>query len=100
MLSLCQTRFASLTAIKGGQSKTINFEEGTNLFELLVDNGMMSKDQTCQGNIGCGKCTIGIKKGKLPPPIEEEDDILPKDGKRLACAITLTKAQDGIEIEV
>ena len=99
---LCSvSRFGSITAIKGGVKKVLEFEDDANLFNVLADAGCIKKEGTCQGNMGCGKCTIKHVSGKVAAPEEEEQEFLegaPK-GTRLACAITLSEENNGAVFE-
>ena len=95
------SRFASITAVKGGAKKVIEFEDDANLFNVLVDAGCLSADGTCQGNLACGKCKVKVASGKVPAVTEEEEEFLEgaPAGTRLACAIVLNGDCDGAVIE-
>ena len=95
------SRFASITAVKGGAKKTIQFEDDANLFQVLVEAGCMSSEGTCQGNLACGKCKVKLVSGNVPAPEDEEKEFLEEApaGTRLACAITLSGDCDGAVFE-
>ena len=101
MLCSVSSRFGSITAIKGGAKKVLEFEDDANLFAVLTEAGCMNKEGTCQGNMACGKCKVKLVSGKVAAPEEEEQEFLegaPK-GTRLACAITLSEENNGAVFE-
>ena len=96
-------RFGSLVGIsKTGVKKTINFEDDSNLFQVLVEGGVTQKEGTCMGNLACGKCLIKVVGGKIPTMEDEEKDLLEDApaGSRLACAIVLNGECEGATIQV
>jgi uncharacterized 2Fe-2S/4Fe-4S cluster protein (DUF4445 family) len=80
--------------------KTIDFEPGRTLLEILVAAGIMVPSPC--GAVGvCGKCAVIVQGGNLPLPTEQELDLFTGDalaqGRRLAC--TLFPAAD-LEVSV
>ena len=97
------TRFGSITAIStSGEKKACAYGDDQNLFEVLVDNRLMSATGTCMGNQACGKCQVKVISGNVAPIEDEEKEILgdAQPNHRLACAITLTADSDGTVLEV
>lgn len=90
----CRVRFP------GTRFQPIILDQGANLSEhLTVENSPVLFG--CRTGI-CGTCLVRVTAGELPPPGDEEQDLLdvmaPKDSKaRLACQLDL---QDAIDIEV
>lgn len=91
------TRFGSITGItKGGDKKTLSFDDDQNLFEVLTGAGVIPSEGTCAGNLACGKCKIKVVSGNVPAAEDEEKELLEgAEGARLACAIVLNGDCDG-----
>ena len=92
------SRFGSIVGItKGGEKKTLSFEDDQNLFEVLSGADIISKDGTCMGNMACGKCRVKVVSGNVPAAEDEEKEVLgdAAAGARLACAITLNGDAEG-----
>ena len=88
-------RFGSVVGItKGGEKKTLSFEDDQNLFEVLTNGGIISKSGTCMGNMSCGKCKVKVVSGKVPAPEDEEKELAGANA-RLACAITCDSGING-----
>ena len=88
-------RFGSVVGItKGGEKKTLTYEDDQNLFEVLTNGGIISKAGTCMGNMSCGKCKIKVVSGKVPAPEDEEKELV-GNSARLACAITCDAGING-----
>ena len=95
-------RFGSIVGItKGGEKKTLEFEDDQNLFEVLTAGGILSSSGTCNGNLACGKCLIKVVSGNVPEPEDEEKELIESApaGSRLACAITLNGDCDGAQFQ-
>ncbi|OHS98990.1 Ferredoxin [Tritrichomonas foetus] len=91
-------RFGSIVGItKGGEKKTIEFEDDQNLFELLTGAGVISPEGTCNGNVACGKCLVKVVSGNVAAAEDEEKELLDgaPAGARLACAISLDSGANG-----
>ena len=95
--SVSFARFGSIVGItKGGEKKTISFEDDQNLFEVLTGAEVLSNEGPSMGNMACGKCKIKVVSGNVPAAEDEEKEVL-GDNKtsRLACAITLNGDAEG-----
>lgn len=107
-MSLCVThksfaRFNSIVGIaKGGNEKTIQYEDDQNLFEVLTGAGILDPAGTCNGNIACGKCKVKVVSGTVPEAEDDEKDLLDgaPAGARLACAIVLNADSNGSVFQV
>lgn len=96
-------RFGSIVGIsKGGDKKTLEYEDDQNLFEVLTGAGVLSADGTCNGNVACGKCQVKVVSGNVPAAEDDEKELLDgaPAGARLACAITLGGDQNGAVFQV
>ena len=83
----------------GSQSKTIEYEQGMTLLDIMLDGGVLV-DNPCNGKGTCGKCRVKMLSGDLPEPTENEKKLLSAKelnaGVRLACMVTPT---DDVEVE-
>lgn len=80
---------------------------GTRLLELAQANDQ-PLEGACEGAMACSTCHVVIAPddfAKLPPPSEEEEDMLDfaygvSRNSRLACQIWLTEALDCLEVRM
>ncbi len=80
---------------------------GTRLLELAQANDQ-PLEGACEGAMACSTCHVIVADGdyaKLPPPSEEEEDMLDfaygvSRTSRLACQIWLTDAIDSLEVRM
>nr|P21149.1 RecName: Full=Ferredoxin; Flags: Precursor [Trichomonas vaginalis]AAA30324.1 ferredoxin precursor [Trichomonas vaginalis] len=94
-------RFGTITAVKGGVKKQLKFEDDQTLFTVLTEAGLMSADDTCQGNKACGKCICKHVSGKVAAEDDEKEFLEDQPANaRLACAITLSGENDGAVFEL
>lgn len=62
----------------------------------------------CEASLACSTCHVYVDEpwfDKLPPPVEEEEDMLDlafglQENSRLGCQIKLTKELDGITVRL
>ena len=59
----------------GSQSKTIEYEQGTTLLDIMLEGGVLV-DNPCNGKGTCGKCRVKMLSGELPAPTENEKKLL------------------------
>jgi ferredoxin len=84
-------------AADGSPVMTVNAEPGTRLLDLAQAHGQ-PLEGTCEGAMACSTCHVlisGPDAARLPPPTEEEEDMLDfavgaSRASRLACQIRLT----------
>ncbi|KAK8890092.1 hypothetical protein M9Y10_034851, partial [Tritrichomonas musculus] len=96
-------RFGSIVGIaKGGEKKTVEYEDDQNLFEVLTGAGIMDASGTCNGNVACGKCRVKVVSGTVPEAEDDEKELLDgaPAGARLACAIVLGGDANGAVFQV
>ena len=81
--------------------------EGAALLDVAQAAGM-PLEGTCEGQMACSTCHVIVAKDwfdKLPPAVEEEDDMLDLAAgvtrtSRLACQIGLNDRLDGLEVRI
>lgn len=90
-----------------GEKIAANAEAGACLLDVAQGAGM-PLEGTCEGQMACSTCHVIVGRdwfGKLPPPSEEEEDMLDLAAdiaatSRLSCQILLTDELDGIEVRI
>ncbi len=81
----------------GSRERIVEAAPGTRLLEVAQADGQ-PLEGTCEGAMACSTCHVlitGADAAKLPPPSEEEEDMLDfavgaSRASRLACQIRLT----------
>jgi ferredoxin len=84
-------------AVDGTMVKSVDAAPGTRLLDLAQAHGQ-PLEGTCEGAMACSTCHVlisGADAMKLPPPSDEEEDMLDfavgaSRTSRLACQIRLT----------
>ena len=90
-----------------GKRRTFKALEGKTLLEVAQDN-KLDVEGACGGVMACSTCHLIVDSAwykKLPPPSEEEDDMLDlawglTATSRLGCQIILTDELDGLEVHL
>lgn len=90
-----------------GSVREARGSEGARLLDVAQADGQ-PLEGTCDGDMACATCHVVVAAedaGRLPPPREEEEDLLdlvPAASRtsRLACQIRLTAALDGLTVRV
>ncbi|TNE29484.1 MAG: 2Fe-2S iron-sulfur cluster binding domain-containing protein [Alphaproteobacteria bacterium] len=90
-----------------GKVADVEANAGDNLLDVGQALGM-PLEGTCEGQMACSTCHVVIDPdwfGKLPPAVEEEEDMLDfaagvRRTSRLSCQITLTQELDGLTVTV
>lgn len=85
--------------ISGKVSKALYAERGTNLLDLLQNQGLM-RENPCGGKGTCGKCRVKVKMGRASLSEGDRKHLSEEEtagGVRLACGIKLSNP---IEIEI
>ncbi len=86
----------------------VEVDEGTNLMQAAVDNGVPGIDGDCGGQAACATCHVQIDEGWLDKlgevtPVENSmlNTVVDRTGNsRLACQITMSDELDGIVLNV
>jgi ferredoxin len=85
------------TSADGSRETRVNASAGSRLLDIAQANGQ-PLEGTCEGAMACSTCHVlitGPGAAKLPPPSDEEEDMLDfavgaSRASRLACQIVLT----------
>jgi len=92
-----------------GGRREVEAAEGASVLDIAHDNGLEDAiEGACEGCMACSTCHVvvdGDWYAKLPPPSEEESDILDlalglTRTSRLGCQIRLTRELDGLVVRV
>ena len=77
------------------------------LYRSIPTRYKIEMEGACEASKACTTCHVYVHKfmDNLPPADEAEDDLLDmapylKENSRLGCQIVLTKALDGIKVEL
>lgn len=90
-----------------GETKDIDAPEGTSMMNALQAAGLV--EGTCGGAASCGTCHIFFAdKTAAGEQTEDEGYMLEgledfveiREGSRLSCQLEVTKAHDGLRIEI
>lgn len=89
------------------QHYTLNANNGDNLMQLAMDNGVPGIDADCGGSCACGTCHVFIehKQAVLPASTDLEQSMLSmrpdmRDNSRLSCQIFATENMEGLVLQV
>ncbi|MEI6419275.1 MAG: 2Fe-2S iron-sulfur cluster-binding protein [Sphingomonadales bacterium] len=91
----------------GAREQIVEASPGSRLLEVAQANGQ-PLEGTCEGAMACSTCHVHVVGGdvaKLPPPSEEEEDMLDfaagaNRSSRLACQIRLTAEIATLDIRI
>eukprot|EP00922_Rhytidocystis_sp_ex-Travisia-forbesii_P020629 GHVS01030320.1.p1 GENE.GHVS01030320.1~~GHVS01030320.1.p1 ORF type:complete len:232 (+),score=44.77 GHVS01030320.1:160-855(+) len=91
--------------LKNGEAQTVKAPEGVSILEVAHHYGI-DLEGACEASLACSTCHVYVDKNffdLLPPPVEEEDDMLDMapaltSRSRLGCQIILTKKLDGLTV--
>ena len=101
---MTQIRFLSAD---GAREMRVSAAPGTRLLEVAQANGQ-PLEGPCEGAMACSTCHVLISGGdtaKLPPPTDEEEDMLDfavgaSRASRLACQIRLTNDITSLDVRM
>lgn len=101
---MTQIRFLSAD---GKQERVVTAVAGTRLLDLAQAHGL-PLEGTCEGAMACSTCHVlvtGADAAKLPPPSDEEEDMLDfavgaSRASRLACQIRLTADIGALDVRM
>ncbi len=90
-----------------GTRVTAQSEAGADLLSVGQSAGM-PLEGTCEGQMACSTCHVIVATewfGRLPPPCEDEDDMLDlavgvTRTSRLSCQIVLDETLDGLVVQI
>lgn len=91
-----------------GNSRTADVQEGHNLMEAAVANGIAGISGDCGGALACATCHVAVLEGSESAKTcgEMEDDMLDMvDGERsetsrLSCQLIASSDLDGIVLRI
>ncbi|MEI6486383.1 MAG: 2Fe-2S iron-sulfur cluster-binding protein [Sphingomonadales bacterium] len=91
----------------GSADRVVEAQPGTRLLDVAQADGQ-PLEGTCEGAMACSTChvhLVGGDVGKLPPPSEEEEDMLDfaagaNRQSRLACQVLLTGEIDSLDVKI
>lgn len=91
----------------GDVRKEVEARVGTTLLEVAHQHNI-DIEGACEGVMACSTCHLVVEpewSGKLPPPEEDEEDMLDlafglTRTSRLGCQITVTEALDGLTVRL
>ena len=96
-----------LVTDQSGAEHELEGLDGWRTMEVIRDWGLNIKAE-CGGACSCATCHVYVDEawfGRLPPPSEEEEDLLystldKKPTSRLSCQIKVKEAIDGLVVHV
>jgi ferredoxin len=94
-------------SVDGSRELSVTAEPGTRLLDLAQAHGQ-PLEGTCEGAMACSTCHVlisGADAARLPPPSEEEEDMLDfavgaSRTSRLACQIRLTADIGALDVRM
>ena len=100
------TRIRFISA-DGAKVSEVNAPAGERLLDIAQADGQ-PLEGTCEGQMACSTCHVIVAAedlAKLPPPVEEEEDMLDLAAhvtrtSRLACQIWLEEALDSLTVQM
>jgi len=93
--------------VRGGVRKEVDAPVGFSVLDIAHRNDV-DIEGACEGQMACSTCHVIIDEewfGKLPPPQEEEEDMLDlafglTRTSRLGCQIIITEKLDGLVVRL
>jgi ferredoxin, 2Fe-2S len=98
-----------LVAPSGGDSTTLQCDEGQSLMQAAVANNVEGIEADCGGMMTCATCHVYVRSeflAKLPAMTSDEDAMLDytaalrKANSRLSCQIPITAELDGLTVDL
>ena len=91
----------------GSPDRVVEAQPGTRLLDAAQADGQ-PLEGTCEGAMACSTCHVHLVGGdveKLPPPTEEEEDMLDfaagaNRQSRLACQVKLTADLHSLDVKI
>jgi 2Fe-2S ferredoxin len=93
--------------VRGGVHKEVDAPVGFTVLDIAHRNDV-DIEGACEGQMACSTCHVIVAEewyGKLPPPREEEEDMLDlafglTRTSRLGCQIVITEKLDGLVVRL
>ncbi len=93
--------------VRGGVRKEVDAPVGFSVLDIAHRNDV-DIEGACEGQMACSTCHVIVDDdwyGKLPPPCEEEEDMLDlafglTRTSRLGCQIVITEKLDGLVVRL
>jgi ferredoxin, 2Fe-2S len=93
--------------VRGGVRKEVDAPIGFSVLDIAHRNDV-DIEGACEGQMACSTCHVIVAEewfGKLPPPHEEEEDMLDlafglTRTSRLGCQIIITEKLDGLVVRL
>lgn len=95
--------------MRDGQSVSIEAEDGDSVMFTAVQQGVAGIDGDCGGVLSCATCHVYVDPAwadKLPPPSEDEIDMLDATSaertpeSRLSCQIEVRSSLEGLIVRI
>lgn len=92
-----------------GTSHEVDVPPGRSVMLGATINSVPGIDADCGGTLACATCHVYVDPAwlaKLPPPEQDESDLLHgvatelRPNSRLSCQLIVTEALDGLTVEV
>ncbi|MPY76121.1 MAG: 2Fe-2S iron-sulfur cluster binding domain-containing protein [Alphaproteobacteria bacterium] len=93
--------------VRGGVRKEVDAPVGFSVLDIAHRNDV-DIEGACEGQMACSTCHVIVDEewsGRLPPPGEEEEDMLDlafglTRTSRLGCQIVITEKLDGLVVRL
>jgi len=93
--------------VRGGVRKEVDAPLGFSVLDIAHRHGV-DIEGACEGQMACSTCHVIVEPewfGKLPMPVEEEQDMLDlafglTRTSRLGCQVVMTEALDGLVVRL
>ncbi len=98
-----------ITFIKNDSTEHVaEFEAGTTLMQVAVENGVPGIDGDCGGECACGTCHVILQEAwfkKIGAPGDHEEQMLSMtperaETSRLGCQVKTSEAMDGMTVHL
>lgn len=92
----------------GGQTRTIDGEDGFSVMEVAVRSGVEGIEADCGGACACATCHVYVApewRDRVGEATGDEAEMLEfaahrREGSRLSCQLRISAALDGLVLEV
>ena len=94
--------------LSDGSRKTCHLVDGETLMDGALDNRVPGIKAQCGGGCTCATCHCYVRHPwfeRLPAPVPDEKEMLayvwqPRSNSRLSCQVRVTRALDGLIVDV
>lgn len=92
---------------RSGRLRRLEVRDGASILEIARQFGL-EIEGTCEGCMACATCHVALDEASfaaLPPPTDEEEDMLDLASKleatsRLGCQVRVSRAVDGMRVRL